>query len=357
MAPVVLELQKFPEKVKVVVAVTGQHREMLHQVLDVFNIKPDYDLDIMQPKQTLAQITTKALQGLEGIIRDERPDVVLVQGDTTTTFAAGLAAFYNKVAIGHIEAGLRTENKYDPFPEEMNRRLTSVLADLHFAPTSTSKENLLAEGIPENRISITGNTVVDALLSIARNPWKFDDPILDEATSGKSRMILVTAHRRENWGEPMQNICNAVKTISARFPDTSVVFAMHKNPVVRETIIPTLGNLDRVHLIEPPDYVPFVHLLKSAYLVLTDSGGVQEEAPGLGKPVLVMRRTTERPEGVEAGTAKLVGTDTQEIVAEASELLSNPDAYNYMAKAVNPYGEGNASENIRNELFKYFGLD
>lgn len=356
MAPLVLEFQKYPEKAEVVVAVTGQHREMLHQVLDVFKIKPDYDLDIMQPKQTLAQITTKALQGLDEIMRQERPDVVLVQGDTTTTFAAGLAAFYNKVAVGHVEAGLRTENKYDPFPEEMNRRLTSVISDLHFAPTSVSKNNLLAEGIPADRISITGNTVIDALLSIAEKPFTFDDPVLAEATSGEQRMILVTAHRRENWGEPMQNICNAVKEISQKFTDTCILFAMHKNPIVRETVVPTLGGLDRVHLIEPPDYVPFVHLLKSAHLVLTDSGGVQEEAPGLGKPVLVMRRTTERPEGVEAGTAKLVGTDTAEIVSEAAELLSNPEAYNKMAKAVNPYGEGDACASICKRLFEHFGI-
>lgn len=356
MAPVVLEFKQFPAKADVVVAVTGQHREMLHQVLDVFNITPDYDLDIMQTKQTLAQITTRALEGLEGIIREEKPDVVLVQGDTTTTFAAGLAAFYNKVPVAHIEAGLRTENKYDPFPEEMNRRLTTVLADLHFAPTPASRDNLLAEGIPAERISVTGNTVIDALLSIAQGPWHFDDPVLAQVASSGRRMILVTAHRRENWGEPMEHICEAVKSIVQSFPDTEVVFAVHKNPVVRETVFPALGDLDRVHLIEPPDYVPFVHLLQNAYLVLTDSGGVQEEAPGLGKPVLVMRKTTERPEGVEAGTAKLVGTETKDIFSAASELLSSMDAYNRMAKAVNPYGDGHACAKIREELFRYFGL-
>lgn len=357
MCPVVLELQCFPKKVKVVVAVTGQHREMLHQVLDVFHIQPQYDLDIMRRKQTLAEITTRSLEGLERIILDECPDIVLAQGDTTTTFAASLAAFYNKVVIGHVEAGLRTDNKYDPFPEEMNRRLTTVLADLHFAPTPAAKKNLLAEGIPAGRIFVTGNTVIDALLSVAERPWTFEDPVLAGLGSDGKRMVLVTAHRRENWGEPMSRICGAIKSIVSRFPDVEVVFAVHKNPVVRDTVFPALRNVDRVHLIEPPDYVPFVHLLKKANLVLTDSGGVQEEAPALGKPVLVMRKTTERPEGVEAGTAMLVGTDSDEIVREASKLLNSEDAYNKMARAINPYGDGHASVRIREALLKYFGIE
>lgn len=357
MSPVVLELQRFPNKVEVVVAVTGQHREMLHQVLDVFHVRPKYDLDIMRRKQTLAEITTRSLEGLERIISDERPDVVLAQGDTTTTFVASLAAFYNKVTVGHVEAGLRTDNKYDPFPEEINRRLTSVIADLHFAPTQSARQNLLAEGVPESRVFVTGNTVIDALLSVAERPWTFDDPVLATAGTNGRRMILVTAHRRENWGEPMERICSAIRAIVEAFPDTEVVFAVHKNPVVRDTVFPMLGNVERIHLIEPPDYVPFVHLLKRAHLVLTDSGGVQEEAPALGKPVLVMRRTTERPEGVEAGTAMLTGTESDDIFAAAARLLTQPEAYNSMAKAVNPYGDGRASARIREALFKYFGID
>lgn len=356
MAPVVLELQKFPDQVDLIVTVTGQHREMLHQVLDVFHIKPQYDLDIMRPKQTLAEITTRALQGLEGIILKEQPNIILAQGDTSTTFVAALAAFYNKVAIGHVEAGLRTDNKYDPFPEEMNRRLTTVLADLHFAPTPAARKNLMAEGVPSSRIYVTGNTVIDALLSVAGHPWAFEDEFLSTVGANGRRMILVTAHRRENWGEPMARICQAIKQIVDRFPDTEVVFAVHKNPIVRETVHPALEGVDRIHLIEPPDYVPFVHLLKRAHLVLTDSGGVQEEAPSLGKPVLVMRNTTERPEGVESGTARLIGTESEHIVEATSKLLSDSNAYNAMAKAVNPYGDGSASVRIREALFKFFGL-
>ena len=357
MSPVILELQRFPEKVAVVVAVTGQHRELLHQVLDVFQIKPRYDLDIMRVKQSLSEITTRSLEGLEGIVLKERPDIVLAQGDTTTTFAATLAAFYNKVAVGHVEAGLRTDNKYDPFPEEMNRRLTTVLADLHFAPTPAARENLLAEGVPPQKIYVTGNTVIDALLMVAERPWTFDDPALASAGADGRRMILVTAHRRENWGEPMARICKAIKGIVESFPDTIVIFAVHKNPVVRDIVFPALRGVERVHLIEPPDYVPFVHLLKKAYLILTDSGGVQEEAPALGKPVVVMRRTTERPEGVEAGTAVLAGTDSDGIFRAAAELLTEPDTYNSMARAINPYGDGHASARIREALFSYFGID
>ena len=358
MSPVVLELQRFPEKVKVVIAVTGQHREMLHQVLDVFHIKPQYNLDIMRPKQSLAEITTRSLEGLEGIIIRERPDIVLAQGDTTTTFAASLAAFYNKVAVGHVEAGLRTDNKYDPFPEEMNRRLTTVLADLHFAPTPAAKKNLLAEGIPASRIYVTGNTVIDALLSVAETSSEIPDiPGLGKMNLDGRRMILVTAHRRENWGEPMRRICIAIRSIVEAFPDTEVVFAVHKNPIVRDIVFKELGGAERVHLIEPPDYVPFVHLLKKAHLILTDSGGVQEEAPALGKPVLVMRKTTERPEGVEAGTAALTGTESDDVFQAAAKLLTDQNAYNNMARAINPYGDGSASVRIREALFKYFGLD
>lgn len=357
MSPVVLELQRFTDKVSVVVAVTGQHREMLHQVLDVFHIKPQYDLDIMRRKQSLAEITTRSLGGLEQAILDERPDIVLAQGDTTTTFTACLAAFYNKVAVGHVEAGLRTDNKYDPFPEEINRRLTTVLADLHFAPTPAAKKNLLAEGVPVGRIYVTGNTIVDALLSVAERPWTFEDPMLSSIGSDGRRMILVTAHRRENWGEPMAHICDAIKQIVESFPDTEVLFAVHKNPIVRDTVFSVLRGVEHVHLIEPPDYVPFVHLLKKAYLILTDSGGVQEEAPALGKPVLVMRKTTERPEGVEAGTAMLIGTEADVIFKAAAKLLTDPEVYSKMARAMNPYGDGHASVRIREALFKYFNIE
>ncbi len=356
MCPVVLELQKFPDKVDVVVAVTGQHREMLQQVLDVFHITPKYNLDIMRPKQTLTEITTRSLDGLEKVITAEIPDIILAQGDTTTTFVASLAAFYHKVAVGHVEAGLRTDNKYDPFPEEMNRRLTAVVSDLHFAPTPAAKANLLAEGVPENRIYVTGNTVIDALLSVAGQD-ESEVVGMPEIDLGGRRMILVTAHRRENWGEPMGRICAAIKAIVEKFTDTQVVFAVHKNPIVREVVFKELGGVERINLIEPPDYMPFVHLLKKAHLVLTDSGGVQEEAPALGKPVLVMRKTTERPEGVEAGTAMLVGTDADEIFESASRLLTDENVYNSMARAINPYGDGGASERIREALFKYFEID
>lgn len=357
LAPVILELQRFPEKVSVVVAVTGQHREMLKQVLDVFHIEPSYNLDIMRMKQTLAQVTTRSLSGLEKIVRKERPDVVLVQGDTTTTFAASLAAFYNKVTIGHVEAGLRTDNKYDPYPEEINRRLTSVLADLHFAPTPAARENLLSEGVAPGRIFVTGNTVIDALLSVAERPWRFEDTELSHIAADGRRMILVTAHRRENWGAPMARICEAIRAIVETFPDTVVVFAVHKNPVVRDVVFPALQDMERVYLIEPPDYVPFVHLLKKSYLILTDSGGVQEEAPSLGKPVLVMRRTTERPEGVEAGTAVLTGTETEDIFRTAAELLTDEGKYALMARAANPYGDGQAARRIREALFSYLGIE
>lgn len=357
MAPVVLELQKHPQGVELIVAVTGQHREMLQQVLDTFAIVPKYNLDIMKPDQSLAQITTRSLEGLDGLIRLEKPDMVLAQGDTTTTFAASLAAFYNKAAVGHVEAGLRTDNKYDPFPEEINRRLTGVLADLHFAPTQTAKENLLAEGVPEGNITITGNTVIDTLLSVAERSYTFEDAMLNRMGTGNRRMILVTAHRRENWGAPMTGIASAVKQIAMDNPEVDVVFSLHRNPIVRDTIHGILNGIRNVYLIEPPDYVPFVHLLKRSYLVLTDSGGVQEEAPSLGKPVLVMRKTTERPEGISAGTSRLVGTDTSDIYDAVIELLTSQDTYNCMAHAANPYGDGNAAVRIREQIFRCYGIE
>ncbi|MCL5104238.1 MAG: UDP-N-acetylglucosamine 2-epimerase (non-hydrolyzing) [Armatimonadetes bacterium] len=345
MAPVVSELKKHPGEVDLVLAVTGQHREMLVQVLEAFDMHPDYDLNIMSARQTLTQITTRALEGLESVITKTEPDLVLAQGDTTTTFVASLAAFYHRVPFGHVEAGLRTDNKFNPFPEEINRRLTGVLCDLHFAPTELSRQNLLNEGVPESDVFVTGNTVIDALLSIAARDYQFDDErVRAAAESGK--MILMTAHRRENWGEPMRDICTAVKRILADHPGYSVVFPVHKNPIVRDIVFPELQDVDGVVLIEPPDYVPFVHMMKAAHLILTDSGGVQEEAPSFGKPVLVLRETTERPEGVEAGSAKLVGTDVENVVAEAERLLNDPAAYEQMARVNNPYGDGHAAERI-----------
>jgi UDP-N-acetylglucosamine 2-epimerase len=354
MAPVVLELLKYPEQVDLKVAVTGQHREMLDQVLSVFGITPDYDLKIMTARQTLAGMTVKILEGLDSIINEVKPDVLLAQGDTTTTFVSSLAAFYHKVAFGHVEAGLRTDNKYDPFPEEMNRRLTGSLADFHFAPTEQARQNLLKEGVEPATVYVTGNTVIDSLQQIAARDYRPDDETLAKLMNGNGRLVLVTAHRRENWGEPMRNICKAVKQVVNDNPDVSVVFSLHKNPIVREVVVPELSDMDRIHLIEPPDYVPFIHLMKAAHLILTDSGGVQEEAPALGKPVLVLRKTTERPEGVEAGNAKLVGTDVEHVVSEANLLLTSDKAYGQMASVKNPYGDGSAAKQIREILFAHF---
>lgn len=355
MAPVVLELNRRPDEVETVLAVTGQHREMLEQALQAFNLVPDHDLDIMSRRQTLAQITTRALEGLDRVIGEARPDLVLAQGDTTTTFAAALGAFYHRVPFGHVEAGLRTDNKYDPFPEEMNRRLAGALSDMHFAPTERARANLVREGVREDDIYVTGNTVIDALLTIASAEYTFEDARIREAAES-DRMILVTAHRRENWGERMRSICAAVRDIVRLRPDVRVVFAVHKNPVVREVVFPELETVDRVALIEPPDYVPFVHLMKSAYMILTDSGGVQEEAPALGKPVLVLRDTTERPEGIEAGSARLVGTRTEDIVREAERLLDDRAAYAAMSRVTNPYGDGRAAERIWEIIRSRFGV-
>ena len=354
MAPVVKALQQRQDRFDLRVAVTGQHREMLDQVLQVFDIVPDHDLHIMVPGQTLAGITSRSIVGLDAYFAQEKPDCVIAQGDTTTTFVAALTAFYHKAVFGHVEAGLRTGNKYDPFPEEMNRLLTTRLTTLHFPPTEESAANLLAEGVAEDAIIVTGNTVIDALLTTASKPYVASDPIIAQILAETRRVILVTAHRRENWGAPMERICTAVKTIVENQPDTVVVFALHRNPVVRESVYPILQDVDRVFLIEPPDYAPFVKLEQKATLILTDSGGVQEEAPSLGKPVLVMRETTERPEGVDAGTAMLVGTDTERIIREATKLLTDQMAYDKMARAVSPYGDGNAAERIVDAIAKHF---
>lgn len=353
MAPVVKELQRRPDAVDLRVAVTGQHREMLDQVLLAFDIVPDHDLNIMSPGQSLGAITARSVSGLDAYFTAEKPDAVIAQGDTTTTFVAALTAFYHRAAFGHVEAGLRTGNKFDPFPEEMNRLLTTRLTALHFPPTEEAAQNLRREGVVDSAIVVTGNTVIDALLTTAARDHEAADPQAAAAIADRRRVILVTAHRRENWGEPMARICTAIRTIAESRSDLLFVFALHRNPIVRETVYPILGGLANVKLIEPPDYVPFVKLMQKATLILTDSGGVQEEAPSLGKPVLVMRETTERPEGVDAGVAKLVGTDVAAIVAETLKLLDETDAYDAMARAVSPYGDGRAAQRIVDAVIAY----
>jgi len=352
MAPVILQLARHPEQARVTLVATGQHREMLQQVLDLFGLQPDVNLDIMQERQSLAEITCRVLAGLDPILAQERPDLLLVQGDTSTTFVGALAAFYHQIPVGHIEAGLRTDNRYDPFPEEINRRLTSALATLHFAPTEQAVANLRREGVPLERIHRVGNTVIDALLMIAARPAPEPEPAVAHALANGHRIVLVTAHRRENWGEPLRRICAAVREVARAHPDVACVFQMHRNPTVRDIIREELAAEERVTLVEPQDYRAWVHLMQRCTLVLTDSGGIQEEAPALGKPVLVMRETTERPEGIAAGTAALVGTQTEAIVTAAHRLLTDAEAYQRMARAVNPYGDGHAAERIRDVLFR-----
>ncbi len=350
MAPLVKELEK-REETECIVCVTAQHREMLDQVLEEFKITPDYDLDIMKKGQTLSEVTSRVLLGLEEVIKKEMPDIILVHGDTSTTFAGALAAFYNQVKIGHVEAGLRTWNKYSPFPEEMNRQMVGVMADMHFSPTETSKNNLLAEGKKEETIYVTGNTAIDALQTTVKDDYKneiFDDWGKD------SRIILLTSHRRENIGKPMENIFNAVKRIVNEFDDVKVVYPIHKNPVVREIANRVFGENERIKLIEPLEVFDFHNFINRSYLVMTDSGGIQEEAPSMGKPVLVLRDTTERPEGVEAGTLKLAGVEEENIYNMAKELLEDKSAYEKMAHAANPYGDGHASKRIVDAIIKYF---
>lgn len=356
MAPVVLELKKYPDLITPIVAVTAQHRDMLDQVLNLFNIKPDYDLNIMAQGQTLFDITTKAMNGLNEVLSKEKPDIVLVHGDTTTTFAGALAAYYHETAVGHVEAGLRTYNKYSPFPEEMNRKLTGAIADLHFAPTDTASGNLKAEGTKEDKIFVTGNTVIDALHETVTDDFKFDDEKLANIDYENKRIILVTTHRRENLGEPMRHVYKALKDIVNEFDDVEIVFPVHKNPKVREVVNEELGNIKAVHLIDPLDYEPFANLMHRAFLVLTDSGGIQEEAPSLGKPVLVLRDTTERPEAVKAGTVKLIGTERQKVYEETKYLLTDHDEYQRMANTCNPYGDGKASKRIIEAILYHYGL-
>lgn len=356
MAPLVKELEKHPEKIQCRVAVTAQHREMLDQVLELFQITPAYDLNIMQPNQTLYEITSRALMGLNDVLEREKPDIVLVHGDTTTTFVAGLAAFYRQIKVGHVEAGLRTGNKFSPFPEEMNRKLTGAISDIHFAPTDTAKSNLLREGVDPDSVLVTGNTVIDALLATVQDQYCFGDEELDRIDYQNKRVLVVTTHRRENLGDPMRNVYQALRAVVQKYEDVEIVFPVHKNPKVREVVASVLGGLPRVHLIDPLDYAPFVNLMNKAYLVLTDSGGLQEEAPSLGKPVLVLRDTTERPEAVDAGTVRLVGTGAEAVYEACQALLDDSYQYRKMANSVNPYGDGKASARIREGLEYYFGL-
>lgn len=357
MCPLVLEMRKHPDEIEPLVAVTAQHREMLDQVLHLFGITPDYDLNIMSAGQTLYDVTEKALRGLQKVLEEAKPDLVLVHGDTTTTFAGALAAFYAQIPVGHVEAGLRTGNKYSPFPEEMNRKLTGALADYHFAPTATSKANLLRENVPEAKIVVTGNTVIDALKTTVKKDYRFDDDALHEVLDSGKRLILMTTHRRENLGEPMRHVYKALCEVLRTHPGVEAIFPVHKNPKVRQIVNEELGHLPQVHLIEPLDYEPFANLMARVDIVLTDSGGIQEEAPALGKPVLVLRDTTERPEAVSAGTVKLIGTAYEDVLRETNLLLDDAAHYRAMAEAVNPYGDGEACARIVNRILREFGFD
>lgn len=354
MAPLVKELEQ-TEGIESIVCVTAQHREMLDQVLDIFELKTDYDLDIMKQRQTLTGITTRVLEGMEGVLEEAKPDIVLVHGDTSTSFVAALAAFYKQIPVGHVEAGLRTYNRYEPFPEEMNRKLTGSLANIHFSPTPLAKENLLKEYVDEQTIFVTGNTVIDALKTTITEDYHFTVNALNDIDYNTKKVITMTAHRRENLGEPLENICHAVAKIVEEFEDVEVVYAVHKNPAVGEVANRILGTMDRVHLVDPLDIKDMHNLMKRSYLVLTDSGGLQEEVPSLGKPVLVLRNVTERPEGVAAGTLKLAGVEEGTIYAMTKELLTNAELYGQMAQARNPFGDGHASRRIVEAILYTFG--
>ena len=353
MAPLVLELQKQSQRFEAITTVSAQHREMLDQVLDIFNIKPDYDLNIMHARQTLTDITSNVLINLDKILKEAKPDIVLVHGDTTTTFAASVAAFYNQIPIGHVEAGLRTWEKYSPYPEEMNRQMTDAMTDLYFAPTTQSKANLLKENHKEDNIYITGNTAIDALKQTVDKGYHHD--ILDKV-SPDNKLILLTMHRRENQGGPMRRVFKVIREVVESREDVEVIYPVHLSPAVQEAAKEILGNTERIHLISPLDVVDFHNLAARSYFIMTDSGGVQEEAPSLGKPVLVLRDTTERPEGVEAGTLKLVGTESEKVKQEMEELLDNAAEYQRMSQAKNPYGDGKASERILDAIAYYFGV-
>lgn len=351
MCPLVLELEKNPE-IDSIVCVTGQHREMLDQVMNIFGITAKYDLNIMRPKQTLTTITTSVLEKIEPILADEKPDLVLVHGDTSTSFVVALAAFYQQIPVGHVEAGLRTYNRYSPFPEEMNRNLTGKIAELHFSPTVNNKRNLEKEGIVEN-VYVTGNTVIDAFKTTVRVEYEYKEPELRAIDFENKKCVLMTAHRRENLGQPLKNICNAVKRLAAEYSDLEFVYPVHLNPLVRDTAQEILGKVENVHLIPPIDVEDMHNIMDRSFLVMTDSGGLQEEAPACGVPVLVLRTETERPEAVDAGTVKVVGVNEEDIVREAKLLIENENAYNKMAKAVNPYGDGHASERIVQHILEW----
>ncbi len=354
MAPLVKELEKHTDSIESIVCVTAQHRQMLDQVLDIFEIKPDYDLNIMKDRQTLVEIVGRSLEGLDEVMKDAKPDIVLVHGDTSTTFVGSLAAFYNQIAVGHVEAGLRTFDKYAPFPEEVNRRITGVIADMHFSPTERNRQNLLRENVKDEDIYVTGNTVIDALKTTVREDYTFKDETLKNMNWDTKRVIVMTAHRRENLGEPLQNICRAVRQLVEEFEDIEVVYPVHMNPAVREVAYEILGDLDRVKLIEPVNADELHNAIKRGFMVLTDSGGLQEEAPSLGKPVLVLRGETERPEAVDAGTVKIAGVKQDVIYRMAKELLTDDEAYQQMARAVNPYGDGLASKRIVDAILERF---
>jgi len=355
MAPLVKAIEKSDDFISKV-CVTAQHRQMLDQVIKIFNINPDYDLDIMKDRQTLGGVTKSALEGLEDVLGNLKPDLVLVHGDTTTTFVASLAAFYAKIPVGHVEAGLRTYDKYSPFPEEMNRKLTGCIADLHFAPTLTNYNNLVKEGVNPESIHITGNTVIDALKVMVSEDYHFENDFLNNFDFTAKRIIAVTAHRRENLGKPLENICHTFKEIVQKYNDVEIIYPVHLNPAVQETVRNILENVPKIHLLDPVQVRDMHNLMSRSYLVLTDSGGLQEEAPSLGIPVLVLRNETERPEAVKAGTVKVIGTDTQRIVEETELLLNDKAEYNRMAHSVNPYGDGHASERILQAIRYWFGM-
>lgn len=354
MAPLVKELSKHPQ-MESLCCLTGQHREMLDSVMEIFQLKGDYDLNIMEKQQTLTKITTKTILGMDSVIEEAKPDLILVHGDTSTTFAGALSAFYHQVPIGHVEAGLRTGDKYSPYPEEMNRVLVGDMADLHFSPTKANAENLRREAV-KGEIFITGNTAIDAMKTTVRDDFVFSTQCLNELDFQSKRVIVVTCHRRENYGQPMVNIMHAIAQLVESHPDVEVVYPVHLSPAVRECVFGILGNVERVHLIDPVNVEEMHNLMARCYMVMTDSGGLQEEAPALGKPVLVMRRETERPEAIAAGTAKLVGVEQEDIVRMAGELLDSSEAYAKMAKAVNPYGDGNACGRIVEAIAWHFGL-
>lgn len=354
MAPVIKALKQQEDRFDVHTVVTGQHREMLEQSMSIFSIVPDMDLAIMTDNQTLYDVTTRTIKGMEKVFERFHPDVLLVQGDTSTAFVTALAAFYKQIPVAHVEAGLRTYNKYNPFPEEVNRQLISVVADLHFAPTTVAEQNLLHEHVKEHKIFVTGNTAIDALFMTVRRDFEFENPLLNRLNSDGKKIVTLTTHRRESFGEPMQNTLHAVLRIMERYEDVECLFPVHYNPNVRRAVNRIIRGKDRVHLIDPLDYMNFANLMACSHIILTDSGGIQEEAPSLGKPILVLRETTERPEGIKAGTARLVGTDPDKIVESFCELMDDSSVYDRMATAVNPYGDGKASERIAEIIYKTY---